>query len=300
MNLCQIANMSRTQPSLEHLEAQRSSVVEAQGLSTLKHSAMKHNRGMAPISSSPSHPRQNSALTIPAALKALAERGASPTPLLIDHSAGPRIELSGRVLVNWWAKNCGLLEMEFGLSPGDTVCLDVPPHWRTLPLALAALSLGATVTDRAEDADLVITNRPSEHMSAPEVLAVTLEALAVSFPGDLPEGMVDHAAEVRAQPDALTFSAANAAQASWDVDGVDSASLEHLLAAEAADGADASVSWLAVGGANAERGWSAAVASLLACQPEGSLVLVAPDALVDGAPADTLRTQERITRAATA
>ena len=255
---------------------------------------------MAPITNSSSHPHQRSALTIPAALTALTERGSSPTPLLIDHSAGPRIELSGRVLVNWWAKNCGLLEMEFGLGAGGTVCLDVPPHWRTLPLALAALSLGATVTDRAEDADLVITNRPWEHMSAPDVLAVTLEALAVSFPDDLPEGMVDHAAEVRAQPDALMFSAASATQASWDVGGVDSASLEQLLAAEAADGAGASVSWLAVGDTDTAQGWSAAVASLLACQPEGSLVLVAPDALVDGAPADTLRTQERITRAATA
>ena len=203
--------------------------------------------------------------------------------------------------------------MEFGIGPGYTVHLDVPPHWRTLPLALAALSLGATVTDHEESADLVITGNPSAHMSAPDVLAVTLEALAVSFPGEVPEGMVDHAAEVRAQPDALAFAAAAAAQAAWDVDGLDTTALEHMAYTEANDGAATSVSWLGVGGtavqAEAARDatadgwrsgeWSMAMASLLACRSEGSLVLLPLDALVEGKPTDSLCEQERITRAIT-
>ncbi|WP_156961798.1 TIGR03089 family protein [Pseudoglutamicibacter albus] len=262
-------------------------------------------------------------LRIPQALSLIAERGTATTPLLVDRTRGHRIELSGRVLVNWWAKNAGLLEMEFGIGPGYTVHLDVPPHWRTLPLALAALSLGATVTDHEESADLVITGNPSAHVSAPDVLAVTLEALAVSFPGEVPEGMVDHAAEVRAQPDALAFAAAAAAQAAWDVDGLDTTALEHMAYTEANDGAATSVSWLGVGGtavqAEAARDataggwrsgdwrlgdwrlgdWSAAMASLLACRSEGSLVLLPLESLVEGKPTDSLCEQERITRAIT-
>ena len=87
---------------------------------------------------------------------------------------------------------------------------------------------------------------------------------------------------------------------------------------KANDGAATSVSWLGVGGtavqAEAARDataggwrsgdwrlgdWSAAMASLLACRSEGSLVLLPLESLVEGKPTDSLCEQERITRAIT-
>ncbi|MGO3152519.1 MAG: TIGR03089 family protein [Galactobacter sp.] len=155
-----------------------------------------------------------SALASP--LDLLTRRDGSPRPLLVDASLPPaRVELSGRVLANWWAKNLGLLSTEFSLSPGDRVEFQAAASWRTVPLALAALTLGATVSENsveAADTDLVITDHLDDKiLAAPEVLAVATEPLALHFGTALPAGVVDHAAEVRAHPDQPMFDASAAA-----------------------------------------------------------------------------------------
>lgn len=226
-------------------------------------------------------------------------RAASTSPALTDVSRPPaRVELSGRVLVNWWAKDVGLLENEFSLGPGVLVLFRTPAHWRTLPLALAALSLGATVLDSrdisAADVDLLITHQPNagDALDAPELLAVTLETLAVDFGSTLPAGAIDHAAEVRGYPDRLDLVEVTAAKARWSL----GADTEHsqgtlseflaLAAAEGASGASAATSSLP-----ASSGVLIATAQLLAAGSGGSLVLH------DGSePAATLSAQERITR----
>lgn len=209
--------------------------------------------------------------SLPFPLDLIQRRGSSPRPLLVDASAPPaRIELSSRVLANWWAKDLGLLEGEFSLGPGDTVVFVAAPTWRTIPLAVAALTLGTHVTegeDRLPDADLVVTDRltPSV-LEAPEVLAVTTQALAVDFGEKLPAGVVDHAAEVRGYPDQPFIDASLAASLGWDT-GTAGGGLEVLADAVRSAEGDA------VTAVPCQRGVLTAVVHLLACGDEGHLVL---------------------------
>lgn len=136
-----------------------------------------------------------------------------------------RIELSGAVTVNWAAKAAGLLADE-GIAPGDAVHVDLPAHWLSLSLALGALCAGATLSagpspvrsggsggsgaamSRPHPAPAaVLTDRPEDWTDpSAAVLAVVLpRGLAPEFGGeaDLKPGVVDVAAEIRAQPDAL-------------------------------------------------------------------------------------------------
>ena len=57
------------------------------------------------------------------------------TPALIWYSAnGERIELSGRVLMNWVDKSANLLVEECELESGEGFDLQAPLHWRTIVL----------------------------------------------------------------------------------------------------------------------------------------------------------------------
>lgn len=237
----------------------------------------------------------------PVSLSAWAHaRVASTSPALTDVTCPPaRVELSGRVLVNWWAKDVGLLENEFSLGPGMRVLFRTPSHWRTVPLVLAALSLGATVLESSQisagDVDLLITHEPTagDALEAPELLAVTLETLAVDFGSALPAGVVDHASEVRGYPDQLDLREALASQARWaHGPGTEHSqgTLSEFLVSAAAEGAAGAAA--ATTSLPADSGVLLATAQLLAAGSAGSLVLH------DGAaPAPTLSAQERITRA---
>ena len=230
-------------------------------------------------------------------------------PALVDLTRAPgRVELSGRVLTNWWAKNTGLLRDELGLAEGSTVLLRAAASWRTVPLVLAALGLGATVIEappdaagsspagtaphavRAAEVDLVIADSLADEdtLTASELLAVATEPLAFEFPEPLPAWATDHAAQVRAQPDAFELDPGAAGEARWAVSGSEGslAQLEERAAAEAAAGAAGAVSSL-----SSDAGVLAAVAQLLAAG-EGSVVLHAGPA-----PEERVVQQERITRA---
>lgn len=156
-------------------------------------------------------------------LTALARSG--PNPALAWYGEAARIELSGHVLANWVIKTIGHLHDEIALEPGDTVVLDLAPHWKRLVLALAAWSLGADVTllgdgDGEDEADadgratgitvpadprMVVTDRPDSELarSADEVLAVQPVSLAPRYDGQLPALAHDWLSEVRASPDQL-------------------------------------------------------------------------------------------------
>ncbi len=222
-----------------------------------------------------------------ALLRWAAQRAASTSPALVDLSLeSARVELSGRVLVNWWAKNAGLLDAEWGIGPGSRVAVQAPAHWRVLPLVLAALSLGAQVGPaELEDADVLITTDPSspEAERSAEVLAVTTAALAVDFGAPLPAGAIDHAAEVRAQPDRLLAQPGQADAAGWEHDGAPLALGDLLAAGEDGEGETLEVP--------AEAGLLAALTAVLRSGANGSVVL-APE----GGLSEKLRTQERVTR----
>lgn len=131
--------------------------------------------------------------------------GAATSPRLTWYGPeGERIELSGRVLDNWVAKTSNLLQDELDAGPGTRLRLDLPAHWKSLVLALAAWQLGMEVVLDASEADLVATADPGPAAAQgafDAVLAVALPALAMRWPGTLPSGAVDYAAEVRSHGD---------------------------------------------------------------------------------------------------
>lgn len=114
-----------------------------------------------------------------------------------------RVELSGRVLDNWVAKTSNLLQDEFDAEPGMTLRLDLPAHWKSLVWALAGWQLGMELVLDGGSADLLVTDAPDVGAGADfdAVVAVPLAALAMRWPGELPAGVVDYAAEVRSHGD---------------------------------------------------------------------------------------------------
>ncbi|MFJ4027026.1 TIGR03089 family protein [Paenarthrobacter sp. NPDC089989] len=144
-------------------------------------------------------------MSIPAAnLMTTLRSGHATSPRLTWY--GPdaeRVELSGRVLDNWVAKTSNLLQDELDAEPGMAVRLDLPAHWKSFVWALAAWQLGMEVVLDGSDAHLLVTNEPDGGAGAgfDAVVAVPLAALAMRWPGELPAGVVDYAAEVRSHGD---------------------------------------------------------------------------------------------------
>ena len=124
---------------------------------------------------------------------------------------GERVELSGRVLDNWVSKTSNLLTEELDAEPGTRVRLELPPHWKTAVVALAAWQAGAIVVDDDGDADVTFVGPPEATAEGGPALsgagqadarpgarvAVALGALETAYPGPLPDGALDYAALVR-------------------------------------------------------------------------------------------------------
>jgi uncharacterized protein (TIGR03089 family) len=134
------------------------------------------------------------------------------TALRSGHSTSPRltwygpdaerVELSGRVLDNWVAKTSNLLQDDLDAEPGMRLRLDLPAHWKSIIWALAAWQLGMEVVLDDNGADLLATDDPAQAGEGFDaVVAVPLPALAMRWPGDLPSGVIDYAAEVRSHGD---------------------------------------------------------------------------------------------------
>jgi uncharacterized protein (TIGR03089 family) len=222
------------------------------------------------------------------------------TALRSGHSTSPRltwygpdserVELSGRVLDNWVAKTSNLLQDELDAEPGMRLRLDLPAHWKSMILALAAWQLGMEVVLDAGEAELLATEAPEsdpDSSAFDAVIAVPLPALAMRWPGELPAGVVDYAAEVRSHGDVF--------MAHEDPEGsgraiVSAAGTPHphsgLLTGFAATH-DAGVRLLVQAGDGLE---AALVQSLGAWGNDGSVVLVHPDVKVT----DKLRNDERV------
>ncbi|HET6241098.1 MAG TPA: TIGR03089 family protein [Arthrobacter sp.] len=131
--------------------------------------------------------------------------GQSTSPRLTWYGPNSeRVELSGRVLDNWVAKTSNLLQDELDAEPGTRLRLDLPAHWKSVILALAAWQLGMEVVFDDAEAELLATADPGPGAAAggfDAVLAVALPALAMRWQGELPSGVVDYAAEVRSHGD---------------------------------------------------------------------------------------------------
>lgn len=230
-------------------------------------------------------------MSIPAAnLMSALRSGHSTSPRLTWY--GPdseRVELSGRVLDNWVAKTSNLLQDELDAEPGTAIRIDLPAHWKSFVWALAAWQLGMEVVLDGSAADLLVTNDPSDHTGAAydAVVAVPLAALAMSWPGELPPGVVDYAAEVRSHGDVfmvhneptpeLAAVRSNAGYAHAD------------LMEQFAEAAEPGVRLLVRASEGLESGLSAALG---AWQGDGSVVLVHEDVDVT----EHLLENERVSR----
>lgn len=119
------------------------------------------------------------------------------TPALIWYSAaGERIELSGRVLMNWVDKSANLLVEECELAPDEGFDLQAPLHWRTIVLGLAALRVGALLQQDEPLVATVCTEQEAGYTNDPAyLLAVDRAPLALSYTGDL-RALAPHAEEV--------------------------------------------------------------------------------------------------------
>ena len=126
-----------------------------------------------------------------------------PEPRLTWYGGtGERVELSGRVLVNWVAKTANLLLDDLDLQPGETVGVDLGAHWRAPVLWLAAAYLGAHVVPARADADvLVLPDGADAPLDVDRLVVVALPSLARSATA-LPPGAVDYAADVPGHGDA--------------------------------------------------------------------------------------------------
>ena len=207
--------------------------------------------------------------------------GQSTSPRLTWY--GPdaeRVELSGRVLDNWVAKTSNLLQDELDAEPGTRLRLDLPAHWKSVILALAAWQLGMEVVLGDAAAELLATADPAPGAAQgafDAVVAVALPALAMRWPGELPTGVVDYAAEVRSHgdvfmahvdPEESRRALLDAAGAEHTHDGL----LDGFAAVH-----DDGVRLLVPAGEGLE---SALAQSLGAWRSDGSVVLVHPDVAV--------------------
>ncbi|QCO97495.1 TIGR03089 family protein [Arthrobacter sp. 24S4-2] len=231
-------------------------------------------------------------MSIPAIeLMSALRSGHSTSPRLTWY--GPdseRVELSGRVLDNWVAKTSNLLQDELDAEPGMRLRLDLPAHWKSVVLALAAWQLGMEVVLDAGEAELLATGAPGslpESSAFDAVIAVPLPALAMRWPGELPAGVVDYAAEVRSHGDVFMAHGDPEGAARAIISATGAAHPHSGLLSGFAATHDAGVRLLVQAGDGLE---AALVQSLGAWNSDGSVVLVHPDVEVT----DKLRNDERV------
>jgi uncharacterized protein (TIGR03089 family) len=213
----------------------------------------------------------------PGVAAALAARvradGASPMVTFYDDATGERVELSGITMDNWVAKTANLLVDTLGLAPGDRVAIDLPAHWLTVVILLAAWSAGmdvlvATGGDEKDSDELADELADDEAdgdvravfaaearvgaalaLGADEVVALSLRPLGARMAHPV-AGVLDFAAEVPAHGDRFTAPRPPAGQA---------ALMARAATAAAAGGVTSADRLLATGGPASAEGLLGAV-----------------------------------------
>jgi uncharacterized protein (TIGR03089 family) len=136
-------------------------------------------------------------------------RGETGRPLVTfyDHASGERTELSVATYANWVAKTASLLADEYDLERGQSLRVDLPPHWLGPVFLGAAWTIGLVVTQDDDPTAVVCGPGGLERWAARAtdvpVLASALHPLGMRFAEPLPSGVHDFGAEVWSQPDAF-------------------------------------------------------------------------------------------------
>lgn len=158
------------------------------------------------------------AATVSELIKFFAPRG---QPAISQYSGEERVEISGRVLVNWFNKSVNLFAAEYGTLSENSVFI-APVHWKTVIIALAAKASGSEIFWSAtsigdggvEEIDFDLgTATLFTHEEAPaietlqdspaEIVQINLETLAQEFEGELDPFGLDFALEALSQADQL-------------------------------------------------------------------------------------------------
>jgi uncharacterized protein (TIGR03089 family) len=130
-----------------------------------------------------------------------------PLVTFYDDATGERVELSVTTYANWVAKAASLLTEELDLERGDSLRVDLPPHWLGPVFLGAAWTAGLVVTD-AEQPDAVVCG-PDElgqwaaRVEELPVLACSLLPMGVRFADPVPPGVHDVGVEIWSQPDSF-------------------------------------------------------------------------------------------------
>ena len=147
-----------------------------------------------------------------------------PLVTFYDDATGERIELSRITYANWVAKAASLLVDEHDLTRGDTLRIDLPPHWMGPVFLGAAWTAGLVVSD-TDTPDAVVCGPATvaawaEQADKIPVLACALLPLGVRFADPLPDGVHDVGVEVWSQPDAFApYDPPVAADQAYDLGG---------------------------------------------------------------------------------
>jgi len=171
----------------------------------------------------------------------LAADPGQPFVTFYDDESGERTELSVKTYANWVSKTANLYADELMLDPGDTIRIDLPPHWLGVVFVGAAWCCGLELT---EDADVAVVGPDGLDADARVVLACALRPFATRFTEPLPAGVLDHGALWAGQSDVfspvdpteLDVPAPDDRRVITDVDPVSAAGRQLLLGLAAGTG----------------------------------------------------------------
>ncbi len=172
--------------------------------------------------------------------RVLKEDPGRPLVTFYDDATGERVELSRITYTNWVAKAASLLVDEHDLTRGDTLRIDLPPHWLGPVFLGAAWTAGLVVSD-TEEPDAVVCGpealaRWADRAPSIPVLACSLLPMGVRFADPLPAGVHDVGVEIWSQPDAFVpYDPPGPADPAYHLDGVGRSHAELWSAAAAGD-----------------------------------------------------------------
>ena len=136
-----------------------------------------------------------------------------PLVTFYDDATGERVELSVTTYANWVAKAASMLVDQHELERGDTLRIDLPPHWLGPVFLGAAWTAGLTVCDYdanldGQSPDAVVCGPDelpawAERAGELPVLACSLLPLGVRFAEPVPPDVHDVGIDIWSQPDSF-------------------------------------------------------------------------------------------------
>lgn len=117
---------------------------------------------------------------------------ASARPAIIQYSAADRVELSGRVTVNWATKMTHLID-SYGIAAPDPLFIDLPVTWRSLALVLGAAWCDLPFVTEASEAGAILTDRPDRYLTQSSEIFVTHHSDVDAALIDVDDEVLSHA-----------------------------------------------------------------------------------------------------------